>query len=101
MSDQTKSRAARRQQMEAEKRRGKNKKNKSGGIPIKKIFLSIVALGIAVLIGGVGLFAFYASTAPDLDESFIERSTYIQYCRPQRKCLHEIRSRKTGVRPIR
>lgn len=72
MSDQTKSRAARRQQMEAEKKRGKNKKKKNNGNIIKKIFLGIVAVGVAILIGGAGLFAFYASSAPDLDESLLK-----------------------------
>lgn len=72
MSDQTKSRAARRQQMEAEKRRGKNKQKKNGAGIIKKIILGIVALGFAILIGGAGLFAFYASSAPDLDESLLK-----------------------------
>lgn len=72
MSDQTKSRAARRQQLEAEKKRGKNKKKKNGGNIIKKVILGIVVLGIAMLIGGAGLFAFYASSAPDLDESLLK-----------------------------
>lgn len=72
MSDQPKSRAARRQQMEAEKRRGKNKKKKNGAGIIKKIILGIIALGFAILIGGAGLFAFYASSAPDLDESLLK-----------------------------
>ena len=72
MSDQNKSRAARRKQMEAEKRRGKNKKKKNGGTIIKKIILGIVAIGAAILIGGAGLFAFYASSAPDLDESLLK-----------------------------
>ena len=73
MSDQTKSRAARRQQMEAERKRGKNKKRKRmAALSLKKIFLGIVALGFAVLIGGAGLFAFYASSAPDLDESLLK-----------------------------
>ncbi|MCM3709744.1 penicillin-binding protein 1A [Sporosarcina luteola] len=72
MSDQTKSRSARRRQMEAEKRRGKNNKKKNGSNLVKKIILSIVALGVAVLIGGAGLFAFYASSAPDLDENLLK-----------------------------
>ncbi|MCG7343062.1 PBP1A family penicillin-binding protein [Sporosarcina sp. ACRSL] len=72
MSDQTKSRAARRQQMETERKRGKNKKKKTGGNIIKKIILATIALGVAVLIGGAGLFAFYASSAPDLDESLLK-----------------------------
>lgn len=71
MSDQTKSRAARRRQIEAEKKRGKNKKKNNGGI-IKKIILSLVAIGVAVLVGGAGLFAFYASSAPELDESLLK-----------------------------
>lgn len=71
MSDQTKSRAARRQQMEAEKKRGKNNKKKSTTI-FKKIIISLIVLGVAGLIGGAGLFAFYASSAPDLDESLLK-----------------------------
>ena len=38
----------------------------------KRIILGIVALGLAILIGGAGLFAFYASSAPDLDESLLK-----------------------------
>ncbi|MFC5603288.1 PBP1A family penicillin-binding protein [Sporosarcina koreensis] len=72
MSDQKKSRVARRQQMEAERKRGKNNKKKNGNSIIKKVVLGIVALGIAVLVGGAGLFAFYASSAPDLDENLLK-----------------------------
>ncbi|MDN4608705.1 transglycosylase domain-containing protein [Sporosarcina highlanderae] len=72
MSDKINSRAARRQQMEAERKRGKNKKPKKNGNIIKKIILAIVAIGLAVFVGGLGLFAFYASSAPDLDESLLK-----------------------------
>src|SRR5690606_19270268 len=35
-------------------------------------FLVLVLIGLAGLIGGAGLFAFYASSAPDLDESLLK-----------------------------
>ncbi|WHT47161.1 transglycosylase domain-containing protein [Sporosarcina thermotolerans] len=72
MSDTLNSRAARRQKMEAERKRGKNKKPKKNGNVIKKIILAIIAVGLAVFIGGLALFAFYASSAPDLDESLLK-----------------------------
>ncbi|WP_432359010.1 PBP1A family penicillin-binding protein [Sporosarcina sp. UB5] len=69
MSDQTKSRTARRRQMEAKKRNGNNK---NGRNLLKKIILGIIAIGIAILVGGASLFAYYASSAPDLDESLLK-----------------------------
>ena len=48
------------------------RRRKNGGTIIKRIILGIVALGLAILIGGAGLFAFYASSAPDLDESLLK-----------------------------
>ena len=73
MSDQMNSRAARRQQMENERKHGSKKKpKKNNKMIIKKILLGIVALGLAILVGGAGLFAFYASSAPDLDEKLLK-----------------------------
>lgn len=38
----------------------------------KKIFLSLVALGVVMLLAGVGLFAYYVSSAPKLDENLLK-----------------------------
>lgn len=67
MSDQIQSRTARRQAQQ--KQQKKNRKNKKG--IFKKIIFAVVLLGFLGLIGGGGLFAFYASTAPKLDEKLL------------------------------
>ena len=38
---------------------------------LKKLFLTLVILGFAILIGGAGLFLFYASSSPKLDEELL------------------------------
>ena len=72
MSDQINSRTERRKaqqaQQETQKRKKKPKKSKS---IFKKIFLALFIVGFAVLLGGAGLFAFYASSAPKLDEELL------------------------------
>nr|WP_054550766.1 penicillin-binding protein 1A [Lysinibacillus sphaericus] len=55
----------------------KNKKKKtkpasSAKSWFKRIFLTVLAIGVAGLIGGGALFAFYASTAPELDEELLK-----------------------------
>ncbi|WP_342512186.1 PBP1A family penicillin-binding protein [Sporosarcina sp. FSL K6-1522] len=73
MSEPIHSRTERRKQQEAAGRsKKKDKKPKSTKGIIKKIFLTVVLLGLAVFIGGIGLFAFYASSAPELDESLLK-----------------------------
>ncbi|MFJ7734716.1 transglycosylase domain-containing protein [Lysinibacillus sp. NPDC097287] len=39
---------------------------------LKRIFLTVLFLGVAGLVAGAGLFAFYASTAPELDEELLK-----------------------------
>ena len=39
---------------------------------LRKYFLALVIVGFAILIGGAGLFAFYASSAPKLDEELLK-----------------------------
>ncbi len=39
---------------------------------LKRIVLAIVAVGIALFVGGAGLFAYYVSKAPDLDEEALK-----------------------------
>ncbi|GKV55404.1 penicillin-binding protein 1A/1B [Sporosarcina sp. NCCP-2222] len=73
MSENVNSRSARRQQQTAEKRKGRKKGPSKGPKHIiKKIFLAVIAVGLALFLGGVGLFAYYASTAPELDESLLK-----------------------------
>lgn len=73
MSENVNSRSARRQQEAAEKRKGRKKGPSKGSKHIiKKIFLAVIAVGLALFLGGLGLFAYYASTAPELDESLLK-----------------------------
>lgn len=67
MSDQLQSRTARRQ---AQQKRKKQNNKKKKGI-FKKLILAVVFIGVLGLIGGGGLFAYYASTAPKLDEKLL------------------------------
>ncbi|ARK25956.1 hypothetical protein SporoP37_15610 [Sporosarcina sp. P37] len=70
MSDNINSRTARRKQQVTEQ-----PKRPRGKFPKdlwKKIFIGIVALFLAVMVGGISLFAYYASTAPDLDEELLK-----------------------------
>ena len=72
MSDNINSRAARRKNVEAERTRKKSKKPNNAKNIIKKVVLALVIIGFAGLLGGAGLFAFYASSAPDLDENLLK-----------------------------
>ena len=54
-------------------RQRKKQKNKSSfGIWMKRIFIAIVAVGVLTLVGGAGLFAYYVSKAPELDEELLK-----------------------------
>ncbi|WP_153732247.1 transglycosylase domain-containing protein [Sporosarcina obsidiansis] len=70
MSDNINSRTARRKQQETKPKKKPGKKGPKGWF--KKIIMAIVIAGLAVLVGGGALFAFYASTAPDLDEELLK-----------------------------
>ena len=67
--------AERRQTSEDRKRERKTsktakpKKKKSW---LKRIFLTVLLLGLALFIAGVSLFAYYASSAPELDEELLK-----------------------------
>ena len=50
-------------------RKTKTPKKKSW---LKRILFSILLIGLAGLIGGVSLFAYYASSAPELDEELLK-----------------------------
>ncbi len=72
MSNQNNSRTSRRQELEANKNSKKNKKGTTGKRIFKKIFLGAVILGSLMLIAGISLFAYYASSAPKLDEALLK-----------------------------
>lgn len=69
MSEQIKSRTERRKAEQSSRKKDKKPKNTKS--IFKKIFLTLVIIGFAGLLGGGGLFAFYASTAPKLDEELL------------------------------
>ena len=50
-------------------RKTKTPKNKSW---LKRILFSILLIGLAGLIGGVSLFAYYESSAPELDDELLK-----------------------------
>lgn len=68
MTGSTPSRSERRKQLEQQKKSQKKKKKSL----FKKVIVGIVLLGIVGLISGGALFAYYASTAPELDEKLLK-----------------------------
>ena len=72
MSDNINSRTGRREKDKASRSNKKDSKPKSAKKIIKKIFLILVLIGFAGLLSGAGLFAFYASSAPELDENLLK-----------------------------
>ena len=73
MSDNINSRTERRKkQVTVKTERQKQPQRKFPKELWKKILLGIAALFLIVLVGGVSLFAYYASTAPDLDEELLK-----------------------------
>ncbi|MBZ5202242.1 PBP1A family penicillin-binding protein [Planomicrobium chinense] len=76
MSEKPLSREQRRKAIEQQKKASKkqtpkNPKKAAGGSWFKRILMAVVAIGVFVLLCGVGLFAFYASSAPELDEELL------------------------------
>ncbi|PYF06901.1 penicillin-binding protein 1A [Ureibacillus chungkukjangi] len=61
-----------REELKRERELQKKKHKKPVGIWVKRIVLTIVIIGIVGLIGGAGLFAVYASSAPELDEELLK-----------------------------
>ncbi|WJY28565.1 PBP1A family penicillin-binding protein [Sporosarcina trichiuri] len=72
MDNTPKSRTARRKQAEADQKTSRKKAPKKKKGVIKTIIKTIVIAGLLFLVAGAGLFAFYASTAPKLDESLLK-----------------------------
>ncbi|MGP9042158.1 transglycosylase domain-containing protein [Cytobacillus kochii] len=69
MSEQYKSREERRKQQQQSP---KPKKKKSGKTLFKKIFLTLIALGIVGMIAGAATFAFMVKDAPELDPALLK-----------------------------
>ena len=72
LSDRQISREERRKAIERQKKTNNKKKKKSPAATwLKRLLLAIVAIGIACFVFGASLFAFYASSAPELDEELL------------------------------
>ena len=50
----------------------KTKQKSSFGTWFKRIIIAVFAVGVLTLVGGAGLFAYYVSKAPDLDEELLK-----------------------------
>lgn len=72
LSDRQISREERRKAIERQKKTNNKKKKKSPAVTwMKRLLLAIVAIGIACFVFGASLFAFYASSAPEIDEELL------------------------------
>ncbi|MFC4354605.1 PBP1A family penicillin-binding protein [Chryseomicrobium palamuruense] len=70
VANEQRSRQQRRLEQQKAKQKGKKKVAKGG--MVKKIFLALVAIGLIGLLSGLGLFVYYASSAPELDEASLK-----------------------------
>ncbi|MFC7685093.1 PBP1A family penicillin-binding protein [Ureibacillus sp. GCM10028918] len=61
-----------REDLKRERELQKKKQKKPVGSWVKRILLTLVIIGVVGLIGGAGLFAVYASSAPELDEELLK-----------------------------
>ena len=61
-----------REELKRERELQKKKQKKPVGAWVKRILLAIVIIGVVGLVGGAGLFAVYASSAPELDEDLLK-----------------------------
>lgn len=68
MAEQYKTRGERRKQQSESRKKPQKKPNKL----LKRIFLTLVTIGIICLVTGVGTFAYYVSDAPKLDEKLLK-----------------------------
>lgn len=70
MAGKYETRAERRRQLQANKKKKRNIKKGKGSV-LKTIILSLFTIGIVALLAGIGTFAYYASSAPKLDEAVL------------------------------
>ncbi len=90
MENHPNSRTARRKQAEAEQRPSrkktpKNSKKKKG--LFKTIVKTVLIAGVLFLLAGAGLFTYYASTAPKLDESLLKDPLSSKVTQPDGKTV--------------
>ena len=97
MSDNINSRAERRKALKLNARKRKTKNSEK--VLLRKLFLTIVIIGFAVLIGGAGLFAFYASSAPKLDENLLKDPLSSDILDINGECLHKSGAEKREFVP--
>ena len=72
MSEKQISREQRRKAIERQKRNEKKQNRKTPGASlIKRILLTVIIIGLAGFVFGIGLFTYYASSAPELDEELL------------------------------
>ncbi|MDN7241079.1 PBP1A family penicillin-binding protein [Planococcus sp. N028] len=71
MSEKPVSREQRRKAIEQQKKKSNKKEKKTGGSWFKRIFMAVVLIGLIGFICGAGLFAYYASSAPEIDEELL------------------------------
>lgn len=68
MSEQKSTRGQRRKQQQEQKK----KQTKPAKLWLKRILIAVLAIGLVGLITGGSVYAYYASTAPDLDEELLK-----------------------------
>lgn len=61
-----------REQLQKERQQQKRKKQPKAKQWLKKIMMAVLIVGLVGFIGGASLFAYYAATAPDLDEELLK-----------------------------
>ncbi|MFL0504451.1 PBP1A family penicillin-binding protein [Ureibacillus sp. 179-F W5.1 NHS] len=61
-----------REELKRERELQKKKQKKPASSWIKRIIITILIIGVVGLLGGAGLFAYYASSAPELDEELLK-----------------------------
>ena len=58
--------------------KSKSTKSKKKGSMVKRVIISLFIIGIIGMLAGAGLFAYYASSAPKLDEKLLKDTDCIR-----------------------
>ena len=85
MAEQYKTRGERRKQVESQKKAPKKPKKL-----LRRIFLTLVTIGIICLVAGVGTFAYFISDAPKLDEKLLKDPVASTIYDKDKKVLAEV-----------
>lgn len=92
MAEKYQTREERRKQQANSKQKGKKKGR--GKVTIKRIFLTLVAIGIVGLLTGVGTFAYMVKDAPELDEKLLKDPISSEIYDKDKKLITEIGAEK-------